>query len=374
MRRIEDMAKAQSTFRIYREDFGMTFTEASWLAVQSKFGSWLYKFREWCGRAPAVTGGDFHIVDEVFDLELPTGEKIVLLSYARHAHADGAESFPGNDLIMSETGLKETAVNDNRLALERRGLLVLTSPNKKGGRAKSSHYRIGRERFSEYRKASAGEGNPPLNGTFADDGNPPLNGTFTGNPPFNETNPPSAERNPPFNETNPPLNGTESVRNLSGNLSTNLPDGWLDSFSAKLGKSPSKEQHRQVQALIEQDGSAKFQDIAERFLNRPEGFDKLKQPWSMFFREYPLFKKQHEQDQPFPELNAAEFEAARQSLLSTYMTLDATYYADKLADAKADYEANGALFDEPTRAEMLAQIEEYEAKLNELSTKEGITP
>ena len=125
------MAKAQSTFRIYREDFGMTFTEASWLALQSKFGSWLYKFREWCGRAPAVTGGDFRIVDEVFDLELPQSEKGVLLSYARHAHADGTEAFPGNDRVMLEASLKsESAVKENRLKLEQRGLLVLTSPNK----------------------------------------------------------------------------------------------------------------------------------------------------------------------------------------------------------------------------------------------------
>jgi hypothetical protein len=140
------------------------------------------------------------------------------------------------------------------------------------------------------------------------------------------------------------------------------PEGWMDSFSARLGSKPSKRESEQIKALMEQDGE-NFEKLAERWLLRPQGIDTLKKRWAMFLHEYSLCRQQFEQDQPAPELTEEQVEGARQTYVEMYGDLDLNYYEGKLKEAKDEYAANGHLFDEETQQEMRDKIAKYEAKV-----------
>jgi predicted transcriptional regulator len=85
----------------------------------------------------------YKLVDKVFDVVLPSSEKQVLGSLARHAHNDGSEARPCVQTIMRETGLSERTVQRALRKLETRGWIADANPDKgkKGGK-KPVNYRL----------------------------------------------------------------------------------------------------------------------------------------------------------------------------------------------------------------------------------------
>ena len=60
----------------------------------------------------------------VWDLDLPTNEKFILLAYADHADHDGYNVYPAVDTVAKKTGYKRRAVQLITRKLEERGLLI----------------------------------------------------------------------------------------------------------------------------------------------------------------------------------------------------------------------------------------------------------
>jgi predicted transcriptional regulator len=85
----------------------------------------------------------YKLVDKVFDVDLPSSEKQVLGSLARHAHNDGSEARPCVQTIMRETSLSERTVQRALRKLETRGWIADANPDKgkKGGK-KPVNYRL----------------------------------------------------------------------------------------------------------------------------------------------------------------------------------------------------------------------------------------
>jgi len=81
------------------------------------------------------------IMGMVFDLDLPVGEKLVMLAYADHADHQGGSIFPSTALICKKTGYSESQVRRIVKSLEQKKLLVLISGDK-GGAGITKHYRI----------------------------------------------------------------------------------------------------------------------------------------------------------------------------------------------------------------------------------------
>lgn len=77
----------------------------------------------------------FKLVDKVFDLNLPRGEKQALSSLARHAHNDGTEARPSIPKIMRETGMSDRGIQRALRSLENKNLICDVEPHrgKKGG-------------------------------------------------------------------------------------------------------------------------------------------------------------------------------------------------------------------------------------------------
>jgi hypothetical protein len=149
-----------------------------------------------------------------------------------------------------------------------------------------------------------------------------------------------------------------------------LPVGWFDSFLQDMGV-PSDAERENVKRIRQEHGDNITGFAVSDWMNRPQTIKGLAHPWSVFVNEsQPYLEKAHRDCQMSPGLSDEELEAYRADYVKQVLQLDAPYYRDKLNEAKADYETNGALFDEPTRAAMLAQIEEYESRLAELAPKE----
>lgn len=65
------------------------------------------------------------IMGEVWELNLPANEQIVLLAMADHADHNGGNVFPSNALIAWKAGMSEDTVIRMKKRLESRGILVL---------------------------------------------------------------------------------------------------------------------------------------------------------------------------------------------------------------------------------------------------------
>lgn len=136
-------------------------------------------------------------------------------------------------------------------------------------------------------------------------------------------------------------------------------------------------------------------DVQEQIAEAIEqhGFERLVLAWSLFveFRTFTglrmtvwelfatesdewLYKadaRLSERSRPNYELTPAEREEMRLSHVAMYGDLDLPYYTEKLREAKAEYEANGKLFDEETQQQMREDIADYEAKVAELTGQEN---
>lgn len=76
----------------------------------------------------------------VWDLDIPTNRKIVLLRMAGHAQDDGSRIFPSVAHVVSKTGLGKRTVQAILAELVDAGVLVVVKPG--GGRQKSTEYRL----------------------------------------------------------------------------------------------------------------------------------------------------------------------------------------------------------------------------------------
>jgi Helix-turn-helix domain len=91
----------------------------------------------------------YKLVDKVFDVVLPSSEKQVLGSLARHAHNDGSEARPCVQTIMRETSLSERTVQRALRKLETRSWIADASPDKgKRGGKKPVNYRLIPDKWS----------------------------------------------------------------------------------------------------------------------------------------------------------------------------------------------------------------------------------
>src|SRR3990167_9184259 len=81
------------------------------------------------------------VMAEVWRLDLPKAEKLVLLAFADHAHDDGSKSHPGIARLRYKTGLSETAVHRALNGLRDAGLLVAEA-YATGGRGRATEYRV----------------------------------------------------------------------------------------------------------------------------------------------------------------------------------------------------------------------------------------
>lgn len=79
------------------------------------------------------------VMAEVWELDLPATEKLVLLAMADHAHDDGTHVYPTVFKICAKTSLSERAVRGILGRLRDRGLLVV---QKKATRYTPTIYRI----------------------------------------------------------------------------------------------------------------------------------------------------------------------------------------------------------------------------------------
>jgi hypothetical protein len=60
----------------------------------------------------------------VWELDIPSNEKLVLLAYADHADHDGTGIYPVVPLVARKTGYSQREVQRRTRKLEARGLLV----------------------------------------------------------------------------------------------------------------------------------------------------------------------------------------------------------------------------------------------------------
>lgn len=81
------------------------------------------------------------IMGQVWDLDLPPQEKLVLQAYADHADHNGRNIYPSINLIARKTGYSERHVQRMTRILEDKGLLLLEG-NEKGGRSQTRIYYI----------------------------------------------------------------------------------------------------------------------------------------------------------------------------------------------------------------------------------------
>jgi len=73
------------------------------------------------------------IMGQVWDLELPYTEKLVLLAYADHSDHEGRNIYPSVNLIAEKTGYSERHVQRITRELQKKKLLILEGEGK-GGR------------------------------------------------------------------------------------------------------------------------------------------------------------------------------------------------------------------------------------------------
>src|SRR3990172_1727444 len=81
------------------------------------------------------------IMGQVWDLELPYTEKLVLLAYADHSDHEGRNIYPSVNLIAEKTGYSERHVQRITRELQKKKLLILEGEGK-GGRNLTRKYHI----------------------------------------------------------------------------------------------------------------------------------------------------------------------------------------------------------------------------------------
>lgn len=81
------------------------------------------------------------VMAEVWALDLPVGEMIVLLALADHAHDDGSKCFPGVNYLAWKTCTDRRSVQRNLRRLESKHLILPVS-SMLGGRGHATEYRI----------------------------------------------------------------------------------------------------------------------------------------------------------------------------------------------------------------------------------------
>ena len=81
------------------------------------------------------------IMGLVWDLDIPTNEKLILLAYADHADHAGNSIYPSIELISNKTNYSIRTVQRITRNLEERGLLI-PEGGQKGGRGISAHWSI----------------------------------------------------------------------------------------------------------------------------------------------------------------------------------------------------------------------------------------
>ncbi len=82
-----------------------------------------------------------NVVREVWELDLPPHEKLLLLAMADHADHEGRNVYPSIDFVAWKTRYSARHVQRLVRGLERRGILVRQG-NGNGGRGRSTCYRI----------------------------------------------------------------------------------------------------------------------------------------------------------------------------------------------------------------------------------------
>lgn len=88
------------------------------------------------------------IMTRVFDSDLPTTEKMVLLAMADYASDNGDSIFPSIETLSRKTSLSERAVQNTIKSLIEKNYLILLK--KGGGRNKTNLYKIRCSRFTVY--------------------------------------------------------------------------------------------------------------------------------------------------------------------------------------------------------------------------------
>lgn len=81
------------------------------------------------------------LMGEVWGLELPHNQQVVLLALADHADDDGRNAYPGVDRLAWKTGYHERTVRRVLNTLEREGLIDVEN-DKRGGRGRTTMYRL----------------------------------------------------------------------------------------------------------------------------------------------------------------------------------------------------------------------------------------
>lgn len=77
----------------------------------------------------------------VWDQDMPTKEKFVLLAYADHADHEGGSIFPANATVAKKTGYSVRAIQRITRRLEESGFLIADGENV-GGRHRSNRWKI----------------------------------------------------------------------------------------------------------------------------------------------------------------------------------------------------------------------------------------
>src|SRR6266404_5167956 len=85
------------------------------------------------------------IIVEVWELDLPPLEKLVLLALADHANSDGGSCYPGVDLLAQKTGLSRRTVQRILRKLETKGIAVPVA-HQKGGSGLATEYQLNIEK------------------------------------------------------------------------------------------------------------------------------------------------------------------------------------------------------------------------------------
>jgi len=96
------------------------------------------------------------LMSKVFDSELPSTEKFVLLAMADYASDSGESIFPSVETLSRKTSLSERAVQKSIKSLLLKGFLVLVEEG--GGRSHTNLYRIEIGKFEEFKRVNEVQG------------------------------------------------------------------------------------------------------------------------------------------------------------------------------------------------------------------------
>lgn len=94
------------------------------------------------------------LMSMVFDSDLPTTEKMVLLAMADYASDNGDSIFPSIETLCHKTSLSDRSVQASIQKLIKKNYLILLK--KGGGRANTNLYKIRCSRFAVFEKGESG--------------------------------------------------------------------------------------------------------------------------------------------------------------------------------------------------------------------------